>query len=91
MVPNHARYQLRYTRMCNTAIIRTFPHAVKSENGSFFKFFARTGCGTGAPVRSGFPFTSILQKTAFAFYSAPVCWEPWNRKVQIKCEMRNER
>ena len=39
MVPNHARYQLRYTRMCNTAIIRIFPRAVKSPPIVFF-FFA---------------------------------------------------
>ena len=39
MVPNHARYQLRYTRMCNTAIIRTFLRAVKSPPIVFF-FFA---------------------------------------------------
>ena len=36
MVPNHARYQLRYTRMCNTAIIRIFPRAVKSPPIVFF-------------------------------------------------------
>ena len=45
MVPNHARYQLRYTRMCNMAIIRTFLRAVKRVTDSFFIFPADMGVG----------------------------------------------
>jgi len=70
--------------MCNTAIIRIFPRAVKSESGRFLKNFLFS--------RRAADFTSILHDPAFAFYSAPVCFALWNEKCpKSKCEMRNER
>ena len=65
MVPNHARYQLRYTRMCNMAIIRTFPHAVKSENGSFFKFFCADGLRYRCACAGGLSFYLDFTKDSF--------------------------
>ena len=62
--PNHARYQLRYTRMCNTAIIRIFPRAVKSESGRFLKNFLFS---RRAAILPQFYMTRLLHFTALRY------------------------
>ena len=64
MDPNHARYQLRYTRMCNTAIIRIFPRAVKSESGRFLKNFLFL---RRAAILPQFYMTRLLHFTALRY------------------------
>ena len=40
MVPNHARYQLRYTRMCNKSYYKDFSARCQEREPEFFKIFA---------------------------------------------------